>query len=153
MANYSIFNSHYLEIMKAALPYMHPQAQKSVEILVKAEEFVEAVQTFEDTSELSAASIRREQVEPEVILNQIKSLCTKEEQVMIDNLLNVITMQKLIQSYRSFLSLQKNVSDKAVSGNPTSPNDRLMEFLLTQLTPEQKNNFDSLNMVLNTMNH
>lgn len=153
MANYSIFNSHYLEIMKAALPYMNPQAQKSVEILVKAEELVEAVQTFEDTSELSAASIRREHVEPEVILNQIKSLCTKEEQVMIDNLLNVITMQKLIQNYRTFLSLQKNAADKTASGNPALPNDRLMEFLLTQLTPEQKNNFDSLNMVLNTMNH
>ena len=153
MANYSIFDSHYLEIMKAALPYMTPQAQKSVEILIKAEEFVEAVHTFEDTSELSAASIRREQVEPEIILNQIKSLCTKEEQTMIDHLLNIITMQKLIQNYRTFLSLQKNVSDKAASNNSASPNERLMEFLLTQLTPEQKNNFDSLNMVLNTMNH
>ena len=148
MANHSIFNSHYLEIMKAALPYMPPQAQKSVEILVKAEEFLEAVHTFEDTSELSAASIRREQVEPEIILNQIKSLCTKEEQNMIDNLLNIITMQKLIQNYHTFISLQKNVL-----GNSASSNEQLMEFLLTQLTPEQKNNFDSLNMVLSTMNY
>lgn len=153
MSNHSIFNSHYLEIMKSALPYMTPQAQKSVEILVKAEEFIEAVLTFEDASELSAASIQREQAEPEVILNQIKSLCTKEEQSMIDNLLNIISMQKLIQNYRSFLSLQKNVSGKTAPDSSSSPNERLMEFLLTQLTPEQKNNFDSLNMVLNTMNH
>ena len=153
MENHSIFNSHYLEIMKAALPYMTPQAQKSVEILVKAEEFVEAIHTFEDASELSAASIRREHAEPEVILNQIKSLCTKEEQNMIDNLLNIISMQKLIQNYRSFLSLQKNISAKTTPDNSISSNERLMEFLLTQLTPEQKNNFDSLNMVLSTMNH
>ncbi len=152
MANHSIFNSHYLEIMKAALPYMNPQAQKSVEILVKAEELMDAVHTFENAGELSAASIRREHVEPEVILNQIKSLCTKEEQVMIDNLLNIITMQKLIQGYRTFTALQQSSSGNGSSNN-SSPNDRLMEFLLAQLTPEQKNNFDSLNMVLNTMNH
>lgn len=148
MANNSIFNSHYLEIMKAALPYMNPSAQKSVEILVKTEELIEAVQTLDDISELSAASIRRENVDPEMMLNQIKALCTKEEQVMIDNLLNIITMQKLIQGYRTFTSLQQNSS-----GNNNSSNDRLMEFLISQLTPEQKNNFDSINMVLNTMNH
>ncbi len=153
MINRSIFNSHYLEIMKAALPYMHPQAQKSVEILAKAEEFVEALKSFDDASEVSAASLRREPVEPEVILNQIKALCTKEEQVMIDNLLNIITMQKLIQNYRTFMSLQQRVSGKSSSGGQTSSNDRLMEFLLSQLTPEQKNNFESINMVLNTMNH
>lgn len=148
MANNSIFNSHYIEIMKAALPYMNPQAQKSVEILVKAEELIEAVQTLDEPSELSAASVRRESVDPEIMLNQIKALCTKEEQVMIDNLLNVITMQKLIQGYRSFSALKQNTS-----GKENSSNDRLMEFLLAQLTPEQKNNFDSINMVLNTMNH
>lgn len=153
MTNHSIFNSHYLEIMKAALPYMNPSAQKSVEILVKAEEFMEAVHTFDDTSELSAASLRREPVEPEIILNKIKSLCTKEEQFMIDHLLNIITMQKLIQNYRNFISLQQTGTGKCNSTSPASPNERLMEFLLSQLTPEQKNNFDSINMVLSTMNH
>lgn len=148
MANNSIFNSHYIELMKAALPYMNPQAQKSVEILVKTEELIDAVQTFDDVSELSAANVRRETVEPEIVLNQIKALCTKEEQTMIDNLLNIITMQKLIQGYRSFTTLQQNSSDSSHSSN-----DRLMEFLLAQLTPEQKSNFDSINMVLNTMNH
>ena len=153
MSNHSIFNSHYLEIMKTALPYMNLQAQKSVEILVKTEELIEAVQTLEEPLELSAASLKREHAEPEIILNQIKALCTKEEQVMIDNLLNIITMQKLIQGYRAFTSLQQNSTGNTNSTNTTSGNDRLMEFLLTQLTPEQKNNFDSLNMVLNTMNH
>lgn len=148
MANNSIFNSHYIELMKAALPYMNPQAQKSVEILVKTEELMDAVQTFDDVSELSAANLRRENAEPEIVLNQIKALCTKEEQVMIDNLLNIITIQKLIQGYRSFTTLQQNSPDSSHSSN-----DRLMEFLLAQLTPEQKNNFDSINMVLNTMNH
>lgn len=153
MHHHSIFNSHYLEIMKAALPYMNPPAQKSVEILIKAEDFVGAIQTFDHTTELSAASLRREPVEPEIILNQIKSLCTKEEQTMIDNLLNIITMQKLIQNYRTFMALQQKVTGNATSTGQTSSNDRLMEFLLAQLTPEQKNNFDSINMVLNTMNH
>lgn len=148
MANNPIFDSHYIEIMKTALPYMNPQAQKSVEILVKTEELIEAVQTLEDPGELSAASIKKETVDPEIMLNQIKALCTKDEQVMIDNLLNIISMQKLIQGYQSFTTLKQNSS----SGNNPS-NDRLMEFLLTQLSPDQKNNFDSINMVLNTMNH
>ena len=86
MAKNSIFNSHYLEIMKTALPYMHPQAQKSVEILVKTDELLGAVQTFDDVSELSTASIKREHADPEIVLNQIKALCTKEEQIINHNL-------------------------------------------------------------------
>ena len=148
MANNSIFNSHYMEIMKTALPYMNPKAQKSIEILVKTDELFEAVQTLEEASELSAASIKRENVDTEFVLNQIKGLCTKEEQSVIDNLLNVITMQKLIQGYHSFSTLKQNSSNKEGSSN-----DRLLEFLLAQLTPEQKTNFDNINMVLNTMNH
>lgn len=148
MANNSIFNSHYMEIMKTALPYMNSKAQKSVEILIKTDELFEAVQTLEEPSQLSAASIKRENVDTEVMLNQIKGLCTKEEQAVIDNLLNVITMQKLIQGYHSFSALKQNSSDKN-----SSSNDRLLEFLLAQLTPEQKTNFDNINMVLNTMNH
>lgn len=148
MTKHSIFNSHYLEIMKTALPYMTPHAQKSVEILVKTEELMEAVQTFDDTSELSAASVKKDHANPEVVLNQIRALCTKEEQAMIDNLLNIITMQKLVQGYHSFTSLKQNSPD-----NGSTSNDRLMEFLVSQLTPEQKSNFDNINMVLNTMNH
>ncbi len=148
MTNNSIFNSHYIEIMKAALPYMNSHAQKSVEILIKTDELIEAFQTLDEPSELSAASVRRESVDPEIMLNQIKALCTKEEQSVIDNLLNVITMQKLIQGYRSFSASKQDSSD-----NTNSSGDRLLEFLLAQLTPEQKSNFDNINMVLNTMNH
>lgn len=146
-------NHHSLELMKAALPYMHPRMQKSVEVMSKAEELMSMVQTPGPSSDLSAMSFQATApASIEDVLLQIKSVGTKREQEMIDNMTNILRMQKMMQSYRSFMNMKKLSSPGNTSPTGSSSQDTMMEFLLSQLTPDQKSNFENISIVLNAMN-
>ena len=77
----------------------------------------------------------------ETFLLQMRSLSNKRESEMIDNMLHFIKMQKLLTAYRSFMSTKPENSDN------------LMEFFLSQMAPEQKANFENINMMFNAMNN
>lgn len=93
----------------------------------------------------------------EDILLQLKNAGTKKEQETIDNMINILKMQKLLQGYRSFMQTKQaaqNTQSPNASGQTSGgSSDTLMEFLMSQLSPEQKSNFENINMVLNAMNN
>lgn len=147
MANTNFLNHHNIELMKAALPYLPPSAQKSVEVVSKAEELVNTLSSPAPEGDLSAASLSGQHMDMEGMLMQMRGICNKREQEMIDNMLNIVKMQRLLQGYRSFVTTSQH-SDKA----PGSSQDTLMEFLMSQLSPDQKSTFENMNLVFNTMN-
>ncbi len=149
------FNHHNLDLLKVALPYMNPRIQKSVEVLTKADEFVSTMQSPGPSSELSTMSISSNPPDLEEILLQLKPVSNKKEQDLIDNMSNVLKMQKMLQSYRSFTrAAQASGSDNTSgSSNSVFSQDMMTQFLLSQLSPEQKSNFENINVVLNSMNN
>lgn len=149
MPNQGFINHHSLELLKAALPYMNPQIQKSVEVVTKADEFINMLQSPGPSSDLSTMSISPDQMNFEDVLQQLKAVSNKNESEMLDNVTNLLKMQKMIQSYRSFMNTKQTSSQNA----STNSQDTMMEFLLSQLTPEQKSNFENINIVLNAMNN
>lgn len=155
----SFLNHHNIEMMKTVLPYMNPQAQKSFEVLVKTEDLLNTVHVLEQPSELSACDVNKSPIDMEAMLLQMKQIGTKKEQETIDTLLNFMKMQKLLQSYNLFMKTQQNASSsqKQTETHETKENsnsqDTLMQFLISQLSPEQKTNFENINSVLNTMNN
>ncbi|MEG1459200.1 MAG: hypothetical protein RSB37_00875 [Acetivibrio sp.] len=148
MANQEFMNHHSLELLQAALPFMTPSIQKSIEVVSKAEEFMETIRSPNPSSELSAMSLSSDSMNLEDMLLQMKNVGNKKEQESMDNMINFIKMQKMFQSYRTFMSTKQD-SD-ASSG---SSKDSMTEFLLSQLTPEQRSNFENINIVLNAMNN
>lgn len=149
MPRQEFINQHSLELLKAVLPYMNSRIQKSVEVVSKADEFINMMQTPEPSSDLSTMSISSSPPDVEEVLQQLKSVSNKQEQDMIDNMSNVIKMQKMMQTYRSFMT----ANPAAALGAGTSSQDTMMQFLLSQLSPEQRSNFENMSAILNAMNN
>lgn len=149
----SFLNHHHIDMLKTAIPYMNPQAQKSVEVLVKTEELMDTVHLLEQPSELSACNVNKEPFDMEAMLLQMKQIGTKKEQETIDNLLGFMKMQKLLQAYRLFMNTNSKTASDTNNKESSSSQDTMMEFLMSQLNPEQKANFENINMVLNAMNN
>lgn len=133
-------DQHNIEMVKAALPYMNTRTKKSFEILIKTDELMNTVQSME-SAELSACDVKPNSIDMEAFLMQMRALSNNREGEMIDNMLHFIKMQKLLTAYRSFMTAKPENSDN------------LMEFFLSQLAPEQKANFENINMMFNTMNN
>lgn len=133
-------DQHNIEMIKKALPYMNSRTQKSFEILVKANELRSTIENL-DSKELSACDVKPNSIDMETFLLQMRSLSNKRESEMIDNMLHFIKMQKLLTAYRSFMNTKPENSDN------------LMEFFLSQMAPEQKANFENINMMFNAMNN
>ncbi|MSS62393.1 hypothetical protein [Velocimicrobium porci] len=150
---HSFLNHHTIEMMKTALPYMNPQAQKSIEVLVKTEELLDTVHVLEQPSELSACNVNKEPFDMEAMLLQMKQVGTKKEQETIDSLLNFMKMQKLLQAYSLFINKKQTTDSNSETKDASGSQDTLMEFLMSQLSPEQKSNFENINLVLNAMNN
>ena len=133
-------DQHNIEMIKAALPYMNPHTQKSFEILVKTDELMNTIQNL-DNAEISACDVKQNSIDIETFLTQMRALSNKRESEMIDNMLHFIKMQKLLTAYRSFMTAKPENSDN------------IMEFFLSQMAPEQKANFENINMMFNAMNN
>lgn len=131
---------HNIEMIKAALPYMNPRIQKSFELVIKADELKNTLQTL-DSPELSTCDVKANSIDMETFLTQMRALSNPSESQMIDSLLHFIKMQKLLSAYRSFMTTKPENSDN------------LMEFFLSQMAPEQKANFENISMMFNAMNN
>lgn len=149
----SFLNHHNIDMLKTAIPYMNPQAQKSVEVLVKTEELMDTIHILEQPSELSACNINKEPFDMEAMLMQMKEIGTKKEQETIDNVLGFMKMQKLMQAYNLFMNTNKKTNSDSNTKETSSSQDTLTEFLMSQLSAEQKANFENINLVLNAMNN
>jgi hypothetical protein len=146
--NGNLYN-HNMELIKAALPYVSHPARKSMQLLIKTNELVETLNGTDDSDEVAACDLENDAVDIEAMLLNMRELCTGKELETVDMMLNFIKAQRLFNTYRSYTAKEQNAEDG--SQNPgNAPN--LMEFILSQLTPEQKSNFETMSMMLNTIN-
>jgi uncharacterized protein (UPF0305 family) len=126
-------------MIRAALPYMKPRTQKAFEILVKTDELMNTIQNL-DTAEISTLDIKPTTFDMEAFLTQMRTLSNQNESEMIDNLLHFIKMQKLLTAYKSFMTAKPENTDD------------FMDFFLSQMAPEQKANYENINMMFQAMN-
>lgn len=158
---------HYMKIMEAAMPCLPASARHSCSILLKADDLVKNLRPPQ--GELHATSFEQDnfQFDPEKLLEHILPVCNPAEQNMIHQLLNFMRAQKLYRNYQEYqkntAAFSQNTSAKAGSvpdenfesdvkegtGNPSdsSSHPNMMDFLLSQLNPAQRetlNAFQSL---------
>jgi hypothetical protein len=144
-----------LEILKAAIPYVNSRARNSMQFIVQAEELTNSLKKMDNSSQLSACSLDEEPpIDMEALLLHIREVCPSAEQEMIDMMLNFMKTQKLYQAYRMFMTTNSFGSGGKTNGfNPFGfgNTNHFMDFIMTQLTPEQKTSFETVRMMMSTM--
>ncbi len=93
----------HLQMIKAALPYIHIPEQRFFSLMVKVSELERTIKLFEkkEDGEVGICSLEPEEsASPIDMLNAMKPFGTEEEQDFIDLILNFIQGSRLYQSYQ-----------------------------------------------------
>ena len=143
---------HTLNLFQAALPHVNTRTRTSLELAIKAGELVDTFQSIQDPNSLSACDLDQEPLDMEALLTDLSKVSTPKEQETLNLLLNFLKAQALFRSYQQF---QKSggASEKAVreqtgvfsGASSQSP----LNFLLSQLTPEQKSTVSHMLQLMN----
>lgn len=157
MDNMNRSTDYMLSIIRAALPYVNSKTRNGMEVAIKTGELAETFQAAEHSPELSACDLENDSTDIEGLLVSVQNVCHGPEKEMVNTVLNFIKTRKLYQSYQEFRknNLQPELQAASMNGsssNDSSNNNMMLNFLMSQLTPEQKSTFDAMNMILNSGN-
>lgn len=148
-------HNRHMAMLKAALPYVMPESRRAIEIMLQADALIHTARRQNDEPySLEAADISLDNhpaappftPNPETMLQSIREYCTPKEADLIQTILNVLQANRLFRGYREF---QKShpAADLTAAGS-SSPSSQLMEFLLSQLAPEQKSTFEQFQQIM-----
>ena len=167
----------HIAMLKAALPYVAPENRHAMEIILQANSLV-SLAMQPQSADISINSIDGEESagfmpDPEAMLMNIREYCTKRESETIQVLLNFIHADKLFKSYREFTSSHPDMLEAAEINNNATPlsilfqlinglgslsgnfnkdapsgKNFMMEFLMSQLSAEQKTTLQQLQGIM-----
>ena len=127
-----ISNEGHLTLLKAAIPYLHSDRQKSLAIYAKILELGNIIRFFNQPSpEMSICSEGEEDVSILDMLNDLRSFCDESEKGMMDSCIQMIQTIQNLSSYQELL--------QSFSSDNQSPIDLMKNFL----TPEQQTMFET----------
>ena len=149
MKNRFLLDEHMANIFRAAMPHVHPQIQSSMNLLLKANDLMDTIQEASAPSELSTMGLDAEPVNPEELLTSIRPACNSKEMEFVDMILNFLKAGKLYNAYRSYNSEELQAADIGTSAAGGRKQKSLKDFLVSQLTPEQRSTVEMFNMVMN----
>ena len=147
---------YILDIIRAALPYVNSRTRNSMEVAIKTGELAETFQSLGDTPDLEACDLGNDTVDMEGLLVSVQNVCIGPEKELVNTLLNFYKTRNLYQSYQTFrrnnLQAELNAASLNTGTSQANSNNSIIDFLMTQLTPEQKSTFDTINMLLSSGN-
>lgn len=143
---------YILDIIRAALPYVNSRTRNGMEVAIKTGELAETFQSIGEAPDLEACDLGNDTLDMEGLLVSMQSVCIGPEKEMLNTLLNFYKTRNLYESYLTFRhnNLQSELQAASINGGgtPMGSNNSIIDFLMTQLTPEQKSTFDAINMLL-----
>jgi hypothetical protein len=124
-----------MEMLRAALPYTTGRGRYALDLLLQADTLLNTAR--------SGASDDLEACEadacPEEMLLHMQEFCTPKEADFIQMILNFIKADRLFQNYRDF------AASSGISGvGSFGAGGQMVEFLMSQLSPEQQQLFEQL---------
>lgn len=133
-----IANEGHLKLLKAAIPYIRSDNQKSLAIYTKILELGNIIRFFDQPAPEMSICSEEEEVSTLDMLSDIRSFCDESEKDMIDSCIQTI---QTIQSLSSYQELFQSISSEAE--NP-------MDLMKSFLTPEQQTMFETYQTILNS---
>ncbi|MCI5501783.1 MAG: hypothetical protein MR384_08000 [Lachnospiraceae bacterium] len=154
----------HLSMLRAAIPYASPQSRRAMEIILQADTLINLA-TSRPEPELSSCGLEAAETNnaiadplsnAEALLMHIREFCTPKESETIQVILNFIHADRLFKNYKDFANAHPDMVKAAEvpsgsSSNSSSPNTSsnvMMEFLMSQLNPEQKTAFEQLQNIM-----
>lgn len=141
-----------LAMLKAALPYVPPQNKRAMEIILQADNLISLVTEVSETdNDLTLRAAQTDTVASgaiyEKLLLNIKDYCTPAESEIVRMLLNFLHADELFKNYRDFAKTHSVTKD----GEPVENDNRnfMMEFLMSQLSPQQRTTFEQVANAVN----
>ena len=154
-----------MAMLRAAQPYTSGQQRYALDLLLQANTLINTARGGM-SGDLEACETA---ARPEEMLLHMQEYCTPRESDLVQMILNFIKAGHLFQNYREFMAAHGDPADSgdlqaAGLGMPTANplqmllqilggfggmgnqngNNQLMEFLITQLSPEQQQLFEQL---------
>lgn len=120
-----------MAMLRAALPYTTGPRHHAIEMLLQVNTLYHMASHPPEENDMEACGM---EARPEDMLLSIQEYCTPREADLIQMILNFRKASHLFQSYREFMSTQ----------NGGNHSNNMMDFLITQLPPEQKQLFEQL---------
>lgn len=134
--------SHHLEIIKAAIPYINNSEQRVISVYVKASELAETMEIFrKPEASIGITAQGSEGASVMDMLNDIKAVCTSKEQETINMMINFSNAFQMYQSY------SQTFGDSGME-QPNSSN--MLDGLKGLLTPDQQKMFETYSVMFNT---
>lgn len=108
----------HLQMIKAALPYIHVPEQRFFSLMVKISELERTVRLFQEREDgmVGICSLEEDASTPLDMLNAMKPYGTPQEQEFIDLISNFLQGSRLYQSYRE--SAPETIPREGMSGAP-----------------------------------
>lgn len=123
-----------VNMLKAAMPYTAPRLRKPMQILIQAQELALYMQKDEE-EEIRACNMETVG-DIEGMMESVREYCNEPEQETVNMVLNFVRAQNLYRRYRNYVSTYKNNSESG-----------MMDFLMSQLSPEQQDMFNQMNHI------
>ena len=136
----------HLQMIKAALPYIHIPEQRFFSLMVKCQELERTIRLFEqrngETVGICSFS-EEESPSPTDMLNAMKPYGTPQEQDMIDLMINFMQASRLSKSYRE----SQEAGAQGQAKKPSFP----LEQLKTILPPEQQSRLETMQLMMQAL--
>lgn len=147
---------YLLNIIRAAIPYVNSRTRNNMEVAIKTGELAESFQSANQPPELAACDLGDDTTDVEGLLTSVQNVCIGRDRDMMNTALNFYKTRNLYRSYQKFrkesMSPELQAASVGGSGNMNNPNNTMFNFLMSQLTPEQKSTFDAMNMLMTNGN-
>lgn len=136
----SLTSAPHMQMIKAALPYIHIPEQRFFSLFVKCSELERTIRLFEqgEGEQMGICALHEsDPASPIDMLNAMKPYGTPEEQELIDLFINFMQGSRLSREYQD-------------STPPTTPSPapNPMEYIRDLLPPEQQTRFETMQMLL-----
>lgn len=153
----------HLQMIKAALPYIHIPEQRFFSLMVKIKELERTIELFEHPEEGQVGICSLEETKsssPIDMLSAMKPYGTPEEQDFIDLVLNFLQGSRISQSYRDSENADASEPEEPMSGEETGeevPTDQEapfsfpLEHLKTIMSPRQQSQFETARILMETL--
>lgn len=160
----------HLQMVKAALPYIHIPEQRFFSLMVKISELERTIRLFDQNSGGEMGICSLEEGEPDSpidMLNAMKPYGTEEEQDFIDLIINFMQGSRLYQSYRENTQEPESGFHQDEAAPPEQIRDSShiseqqntrntsghfpFEHLKNMLSPEQQSRFETAQMLMQTI--
>ena len=128
-------NKRQLDMLRAAMPYTNPTLRKPLQVYIQTAELSDYIRSDDSVSEVNACGLDHVG-DVEGMMEQIREFCNPRERDMLDMVLHFVRAQKIYQCYRNY----KGTAQGSEAGG-------MMEFLMSQLSPEQRNMFEQMSSV------